>query len=238
MSATDWFQKMVKAAEENLTLPESLNEASGGKKPGEEPDVSKTAAREAVSEKKASEQGDKPVSEEKEGFGGKEASQDEAAEEKAEAGEGEASAEAETELEELPSGAEAWALVAALQKQVAELTAREKALEAELKTEKDGRLADREEMSVKLELIKAGALDADYLAFKMGGEAAFDEEGNLLEADGFVWEAKKRYPALFRAAFPADIEGVKPGDGGMGVGRRPDTGFLTYSQEQRLRERR
>ena len=64
MSATDWFQKMVKAAEENLTLPESLNEASGGKKPGEEPDVSKTAAREAVSEKKASEQGDKPVSEE------------------------------------------------------------------------------------------------------------------------------------------------------------------------------
>lgn len=160
-----------------------------------------------------------------------------AGEAKSDSGEKEAVKEADKEAD-IEDWADAAAKIASLEEEVTALKEEKTALEAELQAEKAGRLAEKQEAAVKLELIKAGALDADYLCYKMGAEAGFDGEGNLLKADDLVREAKKQYPALFRVAFAADIDGVKPGDGGMGSGRRPDTGFLTYSQEQRLRERR
>ena len=211
MSATDWFQKMVKAAEDGLTLPDSLKEAPGGEKAEEE--TEKTADTQQATE-------EKPAEEEKK----------------------------ETEKQELPgeasqqkAGIEDWAdaaaKIASLEENLAALKEEKAALEAAFQAEKAGRLAEKQGFEVKLELVKAGALDADYLCYKMGEKAQFDREGNLLDGEGLIREAKRQYPALFRAAFPADIDGVKPGDGGMGSGRRPDTGFLTYSQEQRLRGR-
>ncbi len=219
MSATDWFQKMMKTAEEDLTLPESSQKAdakASGEEQPEEKAGGKTAFKEAALEQ-----------EEKTAAG----------EAKSDSGEKEAVKEADKEAD-IEDWADAAAKIASLEEEVTALKEEKTALEAELQAEKAERLAEKQEDAVKMELVKAGALDADYLCYKMGAEAEFDGEGNLIKADDLVREAKRRYPALFRAAFAADIDGVKPGDGGMGSGRRPDTGFLTYSQEQRLRERR
>lgn len=219
MSATDWFQKMMKTAEENLTLPESGQKADA-KASGEEQPEEKAGGKAAFKEA-ALEQEEKTA----------------AGEAKSDSGEKEAVKEADKEAD-IEDWADAAAKIASLEEEVTALKEEKTALEAELQAEKAERLAEKQEAAVKLELVKAGALDADYLCYKMGAEAEFDGEGNLIKADDLVRKAKKQYPALFRAAFAADIDGVKPGDGGMGSGRRPDTGFLTYSQEQRLRERR
>ena len=210
---------MMKTAEEDLTLPESGQKADA-KASGEEQPEEKAGGKAAFKEA-ASEQEEKTA----------------AGEEKSGSGEKEAVKEADKEAD-IEDWADAAAKIASLEEEVTALKEEKTALEAELQAEKAGRLAEKQEAAVKLELVKAGALDADYLCYKMGAEAEFDGEGNLIKADDLVREAKRQYPALFRAAFAADIDGVKPGDGGMGSGRRPDTGFLTYSQEQRLRERR
>ena len=210
---------MMKTAEEDLTLPESGQKADA-KASGEEQPEEKAGGKAAFKEA-ALEQEEKTA----------------AGEEKPVSGEKEAVKEADKEAD-IEDWADAAAKIASLEEEVTALKEEKIALEAELQAEKAGRLAEKQEAAVKLELIKAGALDADYLCYKMGAEAEFDGEEILIKADDLVREAKRRYPALFRAAFAADIDGVKPGDGGMGSGRRPDTGFLTYSQEQRLRERR
>lgn len=210
---------MMKTAEEDLTLPESGQKADA-KASGEEQPEEKAGGKAAFKEA-ALEQEEKTA----------------AGEAKSDSGEKEAVKEADKEAD-IEDWADAAAKIASLEEEVTALKEEKTALEAELQAEKAERLAEKQEAAVKLELVKAGALDADYLCYKMGAEAEFDGEGNLIKADDLVRKAKKQYPALFRAAFAADIDGVKPGDGGMGSGRRPDTGFLTYSQEQRLRERR
>lgn len=212
-------QKAGSKAVDKASKEEKPEEAAGKQAAAEEAASGGKAAPEQ--EKKPAAEEEKPISEEEEVL-------------KEEVSQGGAADGEEADIEDW---ADALALVAALKAEIATLQEEKEALSGELQAEKAGRLQEKEEAAVKLELVKAGAMDADYLAFKMGGEAVFDEAGNLQEAGDFVREVKKRYPALFKAAFAAGIEGVKPGDGGMGGGRRPDTGFLTYSQEQRLRER-
>ncbi len=247
----------MKTAEENLTLPEngqkSAQKAASGeenpegkagkgavkgqaassgaasKEGGQNGVTSKasalkgTGAREASSQEAGAEQGKKPAEDQEQSLG-----QDKALE----------GAGSEDSQADIQDWADAAAKIVSLEEELAALKEENAALTAELEAERAQSLAQKEEASVKLELIKAGALDPDYLCYKLGGEAVFDEEGNLLNGEEFIREAKKQYPALFRVGFAADIDGVKPGDGGMGSGQRPDTGFLTYSQEQRLRERR
>lgn len=226
---------MVKTAEESLTPPESGRKAEekaakalGGEQAGER--AESRAAAEKASGKEASGQEKKPASEEKQQDSGGEALKEDS--QKEEPGK---KADEEADIEDW---AGAVAKIAALEEELAALKEEKAALEAELAAEKEKNLVQKQEYAVKLELIKAGAIDAEYLCYKMGKEAQFDGEGNFTNPEDFVKEAKKRYPALFRAGFSVDVEGVKPGDGGMGSGQRPDTGFLTYSQEQRLRERR
>lgn len=226
---------MVKTAEESLTPPESGRKAEekaakalGGEQAGER--AESRAAAEKASGKEASGQEKKPASEEKQQDSGGEALKEDSQKEETGKKAGE-----EADIEDW---AGAVAKIAALEEELAALKEEKAALEAELAAEKEKNLVQKQEYAVKLELIKAGAIDAEYLCYKMGKEAQFDGEGIFTNPDDFVKEAKKRYPALFRAGFSVDVEGVKPGDGGMGSGQRPDTGFLTYSQEQRLRERR
>lgn len=233
----------MKTAEENLTLPESEPTSASGEKNPEGKAGKGTGKGQVASSGTASKEGGQ-----KGGASEASAAKGADAEQKKEPAEGaEQSLGQDKALRDVGDGdsqadiadwAGAVAKIAALEEELAALKEETAALEAELAAEKEKNLAQKQECAVKLELVKAGALDPDYLCYKLGGEAQFDEEGNFANPEDFVKEAKKRYPALFRVGFAADIDGVKPGDGGMGSGQRPDTGFLTYSQEQRLRERR
>lgn len=71
-------------------------------------------------------------------------------------------------------------------------------LQADLQAERDSRLKDRREYQLRAALDKAGALDAEYLLYKLGDTAEFDSDGTLRDAGELLKEARKAHPALFR----------------------------------------
>lgn len=99
------------------------------------------------------------------------------------------------------------------QKQIAEHEAREKALLAEL--EKTKVLSE-----AKFALKDAGALDVDYLLFKLQekGELALDEHGKLKDWDDKLAGLKTQLPTQFesRSGKKNIVENKLPGDNGGG----------------------
>ena len=98
----------------------------------------------------------------------------------------------------------------------------------DLKLERENSERMRRESALSLELSRAGAKDTEYLVYKTKTDDLFDENGILLDAEGYVKSAKERYPDLF---YERKIESVLPGESNA----KADTGVLTYSQAMKLR---
>ncbi len=113
-----------------------------------------------------------------------------------------------------------------MQKMIEELRTELSKIKDDLKTERENSERVRRESALGLELSRAGAKDVEYLIYKTKTEDLFDENGVLLDAEGYVKSAKERYPDLF---YERKIESVLPGESSS----KADTGVLTYSQAMR-----
>ena len=85
--------------------------------------------------------------------------------------------------------------VEALQKQVKEYEDNVKKLETE-------RVQERKTYAIKEALTKTGALDLDYLLFKLG-DVELDKDGNIKDLDNKIKGLKEAHPTFFPAP-PAD----------------------------------
>ena len=68
------------------------------------------------------------------------------------------------------------------------------------------RLQEKKRFALMELLVRSGANDVDYLLFKLTDLARFDADGNLLEPDALIADAKERFPDFFlpaEDAFPA-----------------------------------
>lgn len=118
----------------------------------------------------------------------------------------------------------------ALQGQVTAYQQRVQELEAELEN-------TRIENAVKVELLAAKALDADYLTFKLKekGELALDENGKIKGWEDKLAALKTQFPTQFetdgqRKYEPFKLKGNEPGGGGVPTKEQ----FKTMTYEQRL----
>ena len=97
------------------------------------------------------------------------------------------------------------------------------AIKNDLKTERENSEKMRREGALQLELSRAGAKDLEYLIYKTNSDDLFDENGKIIDAEGYINSAKERYPDLF---YEKKIDGVLPGESSG----RADAGVMTYSQ--------
>ena len=104
-----------------------------------------------------------------------------------------------------------------LQKQVKEYEDNVKRLETE-------REQDRKNYAIKEALAKTGALDLDYLQFKLGS-VELDKDGNIKDLDNKIKGLKEAHPTFFPAppAEPKDQNkgGYKPIDSKLPKGQDP-----------------
>lgn len=101
--------------------------------------------------------------------------------------------------------------------------------ETELKALKLSEETTKKHYALKEKLMKAGALDAEYLIYKQGGveKFSFDKEGNPIGIDDIVKPLKEEAPHLFKSEPGADYQ---PTGGGNPSGKNPfaaDTYNLT-----------
>lgn len=101
--------------------------------------------------------------------------------------------------------------LAAAQKKLAEIPTEDvAALTAALEAERAGREKDRQTFQIRAVLEKAGAVDADYLLYKLADSAQFGKDGTLADAENFVKAAREAHPTMF----PAESGGYRPVGGG------------------------
>lgn len=93
-------------------------------------------------------------------------------------------------------------------------------LQNALSTEKE----KRKSLTLQLELIKAGATDADYLIYKTNSDAVFDDECSITNLNDYIKSVKENFPNFFKER---EVKGVLPAESIEGQ----SSGFLTYSQE-------
>lgn len=98
-------------------------------------------------------------------------------------------------------------------------------LKAEISAERERAEEIKRTSAIMLELKGAGATDVDYLIYKTNSDVSFDENGSIVDAEGYVKGVKERFPQFFKET---KIEGVLPGESKEATG-----GVLTYSQEMR-----
>lgn len=87
-------------------------------------------------------------------------------------------------------------------------------LQQQLETERVGRAKDKKDFTLKSVLVQNGCKDVDYLLYKLGDSVAFDDNGNLKDADAFIKTTKEAYAAQF-------AEESAGGTGGTGNFARP-----------------
>lgn len=70
-------------------------------------------------------------------------------------------------------------------------------LKQQLEDEKTGRAKDRRAYALKSALSGAGCKDLDYVLFKLGDKAEFDESDELKDKDGFIKQAVESCSVAF-----------------------------------------
>lgn len=71
------------------------------------------------------------------------------------------------------------------------------ALQNELEQVKQAHHKDKQEFALRLVLGEAGCEDADYLIYKEGDKATFDQNGALQNKDAFLEQVKQQYKNQF-----------------------------------------
>lgn len=77
------------------------------------------------------------------------------------------------------------------------------------------RLQEKKRFALMELLVRSGANDVDYLLFRLTDLARFDADGNLLDPDALIADAKERFPDFFSSA-RRRLSGVRPGEGDSG----------------------
>ncbi|MGI5894261.1 MAG: hypothetical protein ACOX6P_06655 [Candidatus Merdivicinus sp.] len=80
---------------------------------------------------------------------------------------------------------------------------------------------------------KAGAREADFLAYRYRQAALFDEQGNLLNAEELVALAKEELPDFFPKR-SVKMTGVKPQEGKSTGGPRQNLNGMSYAERADL----
>ena len=101
-------------------------------------------------------------------------------------------------------------------------------LQRQLDDERVGRKKDRQEWNLRAALTGAGCKDPDYLMFKLGDTAAFEEDGRLKDQENFLNAAKEAYASQFEPERPAGT-----GSSGNFVRNRGEAG---KTERERLEE--
>ncbi len=97
-------------------------------------------------------------------------------------------------------------------------------------------LARKKRLSLAEALVKSGAADVDYLLFRLGDRARFDEKGGLLEEDVLMAAAREEFPMFFGHR-KERIYGVRPGEGESGGALGAEEfGKMGYRQRAELFE--
>lgn len=105
-------------------------------------------------------------------------------------------------------------------------------LQNDLQTERDGRVKDRQEFILKNTFSGAGAKDVDYLMYKLGESAKFNENNELENKDELLSQAKEEFKSMFEES-TTTIQGAKPADGaGNNTGERTYQARLQQAQKE------
>ena len=102
-------------------------------------------------------------------------------------------------------------------------------LKTQLQNEKDGRVKDKKEFTLRSLLQKEGCTDVEYLLYKLGDEVEFDEKGDVKDSENFMKSLKEEYSSHFS-------EETGGGTGSSGNFRRdrgetpPDFSKMNYSE--------
>ena len=76
-------------------------------------------------------------------------------------------------------------------------------------------LEKKKRLNLAEALVKSGAGDVDYLLYRLGDRAKFGEDGQLLEGEALMAEAREEFPMFFSRR-KSRIFGVRPGEGESG----------------------
>ncbi len=73
-------------------------------------------------------------------------------------------------------------------------------LKAELEKEKEGRLNDKRNSTLKSVLNDANVIDPDYILFKLGDTSSLFDGENIKDKEGLIETIKKDYPSQIKPA--------------------------------------
>ena len=97
-------------------------------------------------------------------------------------------------------------------------------------------LEGKKRLSLAEALVRNGAGDVDYLLYRLGDRAKFDEDGGLLEEDVLMAAAREEFPMFFGRR-KSRIFGVRPGEGESGGALGAEEfGKMGYRQRAELFE--
>ena len=93
--------------------------------------------------------------------------------------------------------------------------------------------AERREVLLKEGFWKAGAREAEYLAYRYRKEAVFGEDGALLNSEELVLKAKEELPEFFARRQPR-LTGVRPQEGKSSGYAKQSLEGMSYAERAEL----